>query len=516
MQRALGQAHIGRGKLEQISGYEPSLYWKKALHCFDLALSVLSVEAFPELRLETLQLMIRVLLAQGDNMTAQSHRKEGAKLLQTLLNQALTALQKQQLEAKFSGFSQIEIDVWLQSGESITALETAERYKNRCLTWILEAWKETVISPSHDIMQSLCTPDTAIIYWHLSPDSLTTFILIDGSNIPKVLPSNRTTQAQQLAIWLQDWNKDYRDYASQKLTQTESENHPWRQNLQSRFTCLKEISQVETICQNLPATIQNLILIPHRDLHLLPLHTFFPDHISCTYLPSAQIGLTLQKRSSQPPTYTPLLSIEDPATNQPPMPFAQLESAIVRHLVNPSTPIGREQATTATVLHNLQQPFATLHFTGHSAYNARIPKASALALVDGLLTAETIAQQDLSSYRLIILSACETALTGNDDIRTEYVGLASAFLKAGATNVLNTLWPVDEISSCWLIVYFYQQLLQNQSPATALHNAQQWLKSVTTKDLIQWIEQLSQDSNLGYRWQKRTPSRDSNLKGKKG
>lgn len=122
---------------------------------------------------------------------------------------------------------------------------------------------------------------------------------------------------------------------------------------------------------------------------------------------------------------------------------------------NVENAIGGEQVTTVTVLHSLQQPFATLHFTGHSAYNTRNPKASALALADDLLTAEIIAQQDLSSYRLIILSACETALTGNDDIRTEYVGLASAFLKAGATNVLSTLWPVDEISSTWLMIRFY-------------------------------------------------------------
>jgi hypothetical protein len=47
---------------------------------------------------------------------------------------------------------------------SITALETAERFKNRCLTWILDAWKETVIYPSYADMQTLCTPDTAIIY----------------------------------------------------------------------------------------------------------------------------------------------------------------------------------------------------------------------------------------------------------------------------------------------------------------------------------------------------------------
>jgi CHAT domain-containing protein/Flp pilus assembly protein TadD len=492
LQLTLGIAHFGQSKREQQRRNNPGPYWQKAMHCLDLALSVLSVEAFPELRLETLQFLIRVLLAQGDPTTAQAHRKAGVELLQTLLNQAPTAAQKQRIEAKFSDFSQIEVDVWLQSGEPITALETAERYKNRCLTWILDAWKETVIWPKYADMQVLCTPDTAIIYWHLSPDSLSTFLLTDGGNAPNIIDFNRTVQAQQLADWMQAWNNNYRDYASQKITGTEGENHPWRENIVSLLDDLRQkILQIDTICQKLPATVKNLILVPHRDLHLLPIHTLFHDYC-CTYLPSIQIGLTQRERPSQNETYTPLLSIEDPATEQPPMPFAQLEFAIIRHLVKSATCVKSSDATTDKVLKSVQKSFSTFHFTGHGAYNSRNPADSALALTDGLLTAKDISQLDLSSYKLIVLAACETALTGNDGIKTEYVGLSSAFLKAGATNVLSTLWPVDEISSTWLTIRFYQFLLTGNSPRIALNRAQTWLKTVTWQQLADWIIQLNQ------------------------
>ncbi len=515
LQRALGEAHFGQGKLEQQLGHNPSLYWQKTRHCLDLALSVLSVEAFPELRLRTLQLMIRVLLAQGDNITAQSHRKDGAKVLHTLLNQAPNVFQKQQIEAKFSGFSQIEVDVWLQSGEPITALETAERFKNRCLTWILEAWKETVIFPNHAAIQSLCAPDTALIYWHLSSDSLSTFILTDKRNAPDILECNRTSQAQQLNTWMKVWNEDYRDYASKKFTGTDGENHTWRKNLVSRIDDLQRILKIATIYQQLPDTVQNLVLVSHRDLHLLPIHTLFCDYC-CTYLPSVQIGLTLREQPSKNKTYTPLLSIEDPATEQPPMPFAQLESAIIRYLVKSATCIKGNDANINNVLKNVQESFGSFHFTGHGAYNSRTPADSALALTDGLLTAKAISQLDLSSYELIFLAACETALTGNDGIKTEYVGLASAFLKAGATNVLSTLWPVNEVPSCWFAIYFYQQLLQHQPPAIALYKTQQWLKTVTVAHLIQWIEELSQLPNLGYHWEKELKHEIQNLNGEKG
>jgi CHAT domain-containing protein len=99
-----------------------------------------------------------------------------------------------------------------------------------------------------------------------------------------------------------------------------------------------------------------------------------------------------------------------------------------------------------------------------------------------------------------VRAACETALTGNDDIKTEYVGLAFAFLKAGAANVLSTLWPVDEISSAWLLIQFYQCLLTGNSPTTALKQAQHWLQTVAWQQLADWITQLSQLPGLdqGY------------------
>jgi CHAT domain-containing protein len=157
-------------------------------------------------------------------------------------------------------------------------------------------------------------------------------------------------------------------------------------------------------------------------------------------------------------------------------------------------------AATDIVTNNLQKSFSTFHFTGHGAYNARTPSDSGLVLTDGLLTAKDISQLDLSSYKLIVLASCETALTGNEGINTEYVGLASAFLKAGAANVLSTLWPVDEISSAWLMIRFYQFLLTGDTPSMALRQAQHWLQARTWQQLADWIVQLSQLPNLdrGY------------------
>ncbi|MEO0395014.1 MAG: CHAT domain-containing protein [Cyanobacteria bacterium P01_A01_bin.137] len=177
------------------------------------------------------------------------------------------------------------------------------------------------------------------------------------------------------------------------------------------------------------------------------------------------------------------------------MPYARVESDLVRNLVGNASHL-TDTITTTEATKALQTHHATLHFTGHGEYNHRQPENSALQLSDGALTAKHISTLDISSYGLVCLASCETALTGIETITTEYVGLVSAFLKTGASNVLSTLWQVDEIASTWLIVHFYQTLLADQPPAKALHTAQHWLRTVTAADLATWITHLSQTSGL--------------------
>jgi CHAT domain-containing protein len=150
----------------------------------------------------------------------------------------------------------------------------------------------------------------------------------------------------------------------------------------------------------------------------------------------------------------------------------------------------------------LQRSHRTFHFTGHGAYNFRKPEESAIALTNGLLTARAIAHLNLPHYTLACIAACETAITGKDGIAAEYVGLASAFLKAGVASVVSTLWQVNEISSDWLMIRFYQCLLAGNAPAIALNHAQRWLQTVPRIDLIHWIHDLASLPELPFRWRK--------------
>lgn len=460
------------------------IYYSQAVTVYNTARQTL--ESFPRFYLELIQNLITTYIGLGDSETADQWRIKGLEVFRQLLNAQSTPLQKRNLETKFSSFSRIAIDRLLAQGETIVALETAERYKNRCLTWILDEWKEQVISPSYAEILQLLDPQTAIVYWHFSDESLTTFILTPTSEDPIVLENPLPyDRAKKLQSWIKSWNTQYNDYRTKKANQAD---HSWRKALSTQLTKLKELLQIQTIESHLP-NIQNLILLPHRDLHRFPLHALFSESLTVSYLPSIQIGLNLNSRSSDRTSF--LLNVEDPDRGNS-MPFAQLESVILKAMFAPNTfSIPPEKSDRATVESALKTHHGIFHFTGHANYNDRKPENSELALKNSdTLTAKEISSLDLKNYHLVILSACETALNGTQSIDTEYVGLTSAFLQAGVSHIISTLWTVEEASNAYLMIRFYQFWQAGQESAIALRSAQNWLRTCSNAALAQWLKDL--------------------------
>ncbi|MFH1501752.1 MAG: CHAT domain-containing tetratricopeptide repeat protein [Candidatus Eisenbacteria bacterium] len=132
--------------------------------------------------------------------------------------------------------------------------------------------------------------------------------------------------------------------------------------------------------------------------------------------------------------------------------------------------------------------FDILHLATHAHVDDRVPGRSALVLsqvglpdpiaavtsgdrvFDGILTArEIVSEWDLGAD-LVTLSACETAL-GREVGGEGYIGLAHAFLQAGARSLLVSLWKVEDRATSLLMTRFYENLTGRGSGAGAAGDA---------------------------------------------
>lgn len=158
------------------------------------------------------------------------------------------------------------------------------------------------------------------------------------------------------------------------------------------------------------------------------------------------------------------------------------------------TRIFSKEAKEERVIEELKKHYQVFHFTGHGVHEPSNPKQSYLALTGNeTLTLETLLKlpskenklPPLSSYQLVSLSACETAITRNQTITTEYVGLVSGFLCLGVSYVVSSLWTVESGATTTLMIEFYRLFKQGIPETVALAKAQKWLREVTVSELAE-------------------------------
>ncbi|MEO1590589.1 MAG: CHAT domain-containing protein [Cyanobacteria bacterium J06632_22] len=124
------------------------------------------------------------------------------------------------------------------------------------------------------------------------------------------------------------------------------------------------------------------------------------------------------------------------------------------------------------------------HIATHAEFVPGSHENSYLLLGNGnpLKISDIQALQDLSNIHLVVLSACETALSGPDQDGIEISGVAHQFLSGGAKSVIASLWKVNDASTSLQMQLFYQQLADStaENPITkaeALRQAQLTLLS---------------------------------------
>jgi CHAT domain-containing protein len=358
---------------------------------------------------------------------------------------------------------------------------------------------------SFEEMRSALPNDrTALVTWYVAQTKLLTFIVTLQATHPQLIES--TPEAfQQFMEVLTDYQTAYSQYR-------ERLNNDWKDGL-PKF--LEQFSQTlglaETI-QQLPAGCDQLILIPHRFLHLIPLHALpiiLPDNTqTCLldrfpqgvrYAPSVQL-LKLAQQWNRPPLQN-LLAVQDPTKD---LLFTNLEVTALRTHFQPCDRVFRHQeAQKSALTAELLAQSNCVHFSCHGVFDFANPTQSALMLSESLvttpdgekirdlekcLTLGEIFTQDLRQCRLVTLSACETGLIDVSKQIDEYIGLPSGFLFAGSPSIVSTLWAVDDLSTTCLMIRFYDNLQQTDSVSIALNQAQQWLRRADGQEIKEMIE----------------------------
>jgi CHAT domain-containing protein/tetratricopeptide (TPR) repeat protein len=255
----------------------------------------------------------------------------------------------------------------------------------------------------------------------------------------------------------------------------------------------------------LPDGIKRIIFLPSAELFLLPLHAALLsgdnagrvcDHYQTSYIPSFEVLANVQAnmlRRMIPELYAVINPQADPA-----LLFTPFEGeAIARLFVQCQVDEGRI-GTKERVIAGMQGR-THVHFACHGSYNWNDQPASGLALADSHLTLAELQQGvvDLSSTRLVTLSACETGLIDvMQGVAEEYVGIPAGFLIAGVPCVVSSLWVVPDLSTSLLMGRFYRNHLgSGLDIATALREAQGWVREITVGEVVHYVEQWNRQSH---------------------
>jgi CHAT domain-containing protein len=167
-----------------------------------------------------------------------------------------------------------------------------------------------------------------------------------------------------------------------------------------------------------------------------------------------------------------------PGPDYPELPMAATEMKLIeQHFpTEDETVFERQQANATSYFESAPQRFDYIHFVAHGVASRTDPLDSAIILSRSSaeedsfkLYARDIIQHPIHA-RLVTVTACYGS--GTRSYAGEgTVGLAWAFLRAGAHNVISALWEVSDTSTPRLMSELYQGIQNGSPPSAALRNA---------------------------------------------
>jgi CHAT domain-containing protein/Tfp pilus assembly protein PilF len=216
------------------------------------------------------------------------------------------------------------------------------------------------------------------------------------------------------------------------------------------------------------SSFSNLIVIPNQSLHFLPFQAlmnnkgeYLVQKFNLVYSPSASVFIVCNDRVIKTGSKFMGMALSDVAvgTNVG-LPGTEDELKKILPLFPDNIATFGKQSTETFARRNAGN-YNILHFATHGSYNYRQPLYSYLLFPpseddDGKLNVYEVFEMNLNA-KLVTLSACETGL-GNISQGDELTGLSRAFLFAGSSSVIVSLWSVADYPTAILMTNFYRYL----------------------------------------------------------
>ena len=170
------------------------------------------------------------------------------------------------------------------------------------------------------------------------------------------------------------------------------------------------------------------------------------------------------------------------------LPSARKEVEMIGRILNVEPLIGK-YATKAEVLQRLNS-VALVHIAAHGSAKAgeillspnptnyERPKEE-----DFLLTMSEVLEAKVRA-QLVVLSCCHS---GRGKVKAEgVVGIARAFLGAGARSVIASLWAIDDEATLEFMRHFYKHLITGQSAGESLNHAMEWMRESDSYSAVKY------------------------------
>jgi hypothetical protein len=276
------------------------------------------------------------------------------------------------------------------------------------------------------------------------------------------------------------WGPFAEQVARLRLAISREDDEEARRSLATHFAWL-----FDDCLDALPPRITRMIVVPTGGLHVLPFAALVDgagrhliERFAIVTVPSASVFQALCARRVASPRRCLAVGNPRPLANHRELPEAAAEvEAIIEELAAAglATRSLTDTAATETVIRAELAAASIIHLATHGDFPLHDTHDRHAVLVapdpgsDGRLEAHEIRQLGLRDTNLVVLSICDGALNrfGPGD---ELHGLVSAFLIAGATNVVGALWPSNDLMTRLFMTRFYRKVLAD-GPAVALATA---------------------------------------------